>query len=520
MNIFFIDTLELALPISILIAALLLISPLIKKGFVAKWRYFMWLFVAVRLILPFKISVFNAPITMEIPRQIQGMPVAAQTASTAQSASSPHISLQTILMIVWLLGIAAFTAYQIISYISFRRTVKRWAKPVANEKITAMFDRIKKDIGERRNLRLEICKTASTPMVFGFIKPTLLLPQDDYTEQELSVILRHELIHFKRNDILYKLVLIIANALNWFNPLVYAMVGAANKDIELACDEEVVKERDMEFRRGYCRAILTVVHNKKSMTTPLSTCFIISKNVIKERFADILDLRKKRKGVIMFAVVALSVAISGSLVSFATEKAAEALEDDLNIVERPTPKPAEVIAPTEVPAQAPSEVPDTDESYVPEIQTRRGADDGFETAADIPAEENIDDSAPAPTDLPEPSEAPKPEETPNAYAYTGKSVVNLNEQSNKMDIQFDSENETYQSSNAFSADEGTEMVVVSDGSVRVQIVDGSTGEVVREAEMNDDNNSITVPSGEYSINASSADKDSYASLYVYGKETE
>lgn len=347
MSIFFIDMMELVIPISILIGALLLISPLIKKSYVAKWRYYMWLFIAARLIIPFKINMFNAPITMEIPNQIQGLPVVSD--SVMQGQNVMQWSLQNCLTHVWFLGVIVFVLYQIICYFSFKSMVKRWAKPVDNKDIERILSNIKNEIGEKRKIDIKICKIVSTPMVFGVIKPVLLLPGIDYNESELRAILNHELIHFRRNDIYYKLILIVANAINWFNPLVYMMVSAANRDVELVCDAEVVKEKDMEFRRNYCHAILKVVHNKKSMNTPLSTCFIISKKVIKERFGDILDVRKKRKGRMLFAVVSLSVIISGSLVTFATERVADKVEDELQIIERPEEKPKqEEIEETEI----------------------------------------------------------------------------------------------------------------------------------------------------------------------------
>lgn len=363
----------MALPISVLIGILLLISPLIKKSYVAKWRYFMWLFIAVRLLFPFKISVFSTPITMELPQQIQGIPVVSQTASAEQS----HVSLQTILMFIWIAGAVMFIMYQFISYFGFKRTVHRWAVTVKDERVLRFFEEIKKSIGEKRRLDIKICKTVTTPMVLGFIKPVLLLPDAEYSDSELYIILRHELIHFKRNDIWYKFILMAANALNWFNPLVYIMVGVANKDIELVCDAEVVKDQGMEFRRSYCHAILTVVHNKKSNAAPFSTCFIISKKVIKERFADILNIKKKRKGIVLFLVVALSVSVSGSLVTFATERVSDEVENELQIVERPAQEPVKA-AQTESPqVQETEEVNNSseEESVNAYSQTDKGEND-------------------------------------------------------------------------------------------------------------------------------------------------
>ena len=67
-------------------------------------------------------------------------------------------------------------------------------------------------------------------MVTGFFQTVLLLPREDYSEQELEMIIRHELVHYKRHDIAYKMLLMFAVAVHWFNPLVWIMTQEANKD--------------------------------------------------------------------------------------------------------------------------------------------------------------------------------------------------------------------------------------------------------------------------------------------------
>ena len=75
-------------------------------------------------------------------------------------------------------------------------------------------------------------------MIIGLFRPTLLLPHEGYQKIDLEVIIRHELVHFKRNDLWFKLLLVCANAVHWFNPVIYLMVREANRDIEISCDEE------------------------------------------------------------------------------------------------------------------------------------------------------------------------------------------------------------------------------------------------------------------------------------------
>ena len=88
-------------------------------------------------------------------------------------------------------------------------------------------------------------------MIVGAIKPTLLLPEMELTAEQLSLVFRHELIHYRRRDIWYKLLLMLANAIHWFNPMVWLMVHAADRDLELSCDEAVVAGRDEAYREEY-----------------------------------------------------------------------------------------------------------------------------------------------------------------------------------------------------------------------------------------------------------------------------
>lgn len=319
----FIDILELTLPVSVLIGILLMFSPLLKNSYVAKWRYYMWLFAGVRLILPFRLTP-STPITI---------PVEMET------AVSDGFSATRVLTLVWLIGTAVIGAYQFYSYFSFKRLIKRWGKRITDERALTAFEEAKEFAGVKGDIGVKKCRAVTSPMMFGVIKPELIIPDTEYDIGDLPVILRHELVHLKRHDIWYKLIMLTARTIHWFNPIVHIMYKYANKDIELACDEEVVKGKDSEYRQYYCRAILNFVHNGCRAKTELSTCFIFSKKAIKERFNAILSEKIKKKGIFMFCIVAVSIALSGSFITFAAERVSKEIEENLQIVERPTPPP-------------------------------------------------------------------------------------------------------------------------------------------------------------------------------------
>ncbi|MEL7655200.1 MAG: M56 family metallopeptidase, partial [Bacillota bacterium] len=128
---------------------------------------------------------------------------------------------------------------------------------------------------------------------------------------DLEFILKHELVHYKRCDLWLKLLLISANALHWFNPIVYRMVREANKDIEISCDEEVLKGADLLFRKRYSERILDLMQGNNYQDAPVSTSFHGGKGMLKSRIQNIFDERVKKKGVLSFlSILALVILFS------------------------------------------------------------------------------------------------------------------------------------------------------------------------------------------------------------------
>lgn len=320
---------EISITASIAIILLMLASPFIKKHFKAKWRYIIWLVLSFRLIIMFNISLPEPPVNLTIPldtatiRTVDDVVNAAQpvlltgqkTQDIMQSDPIHTYSLLEVLAYVWLIGIAIFILYQFAAYISFKRKIKQQCSHEADVKILSLLDKLCIELSIKKKPDIWRCNNACSPMMFGFIKPALFLPGGNYDDCDLEVILWHELIHYKRCDLWYKLILLFANAVHWFNPLVYAMVKMACEDIEFSCDDEVVKNADIDFRKRYSQAILHSMHKERLQNTDFSTHFKGGKKAMKNRFSNILDTAKKRKGIVVLCAAAVLVFTGGMLVS-------------------------------------------------------------------------------------------------------------------------------------------------------------------------------------------------------------
>lgn len=369
--------LELTLPMAVVIAVLLAAGPLLGRRFTAKWRYWAWLLIAVRLLLPVGITLpqpvvtlpqpqgeFTYPVSREEPAPtepapvgdpIQVVPGAAEndpyqqietgmTAPTGPSTETPKpaepaitptpagtrsIPVMEAVGWCWAAGTALFLLWQLGSYLALRAKLSRSRRPLTDEAILAVLEKESAAAGRQKPLPVYTAAVGS-PMIVGAIKPTLLLPEMELTAEQLSLVFRHELIHYRRRDIWYKLLLMLANAIHWFNPMVWLMVYAADRDLELSCDEAVVAGRDEAYREEYGRCLLAVVRAGMSRRTLFTTNFYSGKKTLKNRLATILDTTKKRRGTLALAALLLAAAVAGSLVACTPDGGKNRYNIDLN----------------------------------------------------------------------------------------------------------------------------------------------------------------------------------------------
>lgn len=324
MQSFMIALLTCSITMSALALFYMAITPLLSKRYSAKGRYYTWLIVVIGLIIPFRPQFDNAVVKVDVPPEM-ALPIAqlgngahivdpAPTASLPAVASS--ISMWQILMIVWVTGAIIFLAYHAIKHYRFVKLVGRWSERVTDEKIISALDRLKAEMGISKSVDVQLCASAGSPMMIGFIHPRILLPQIDFAPDELRFILAHELVHYKRKDLWYKALTLLATAIHWFNPVVYFVAKAIDIQCELSCDNEVIRHTDAETRQHYSEAIIGVVRYQSKMKTALSTNFYGGKKGMKKRIFSIMDTGKKRAG---FAVICAALLLTlGTGAAFAT----------------------------------------------------------------------------------------------------------------------------------------------------------------------------------------------------------
>lgn len=226
---------------SVVILLALLLDKFLSKRIKASWRRILWLIIALRLVIPFTYEIKSAPpVLPEVDYDaVVRLPAAPQVTKDIEmnnpESYAPVLSVGEIIGILWAIGAAAVMIYYIGGYIIFRIRIKPHLRKCAN---------------------VYICAETDAPIMTGFFKPIIIIPDKSYTPEELELIVLHEKTHIKHLDIWYKLLLAAAKAMHWFNPLVYVLCSKAQRDIEFSCDDKITENINPENKRLYMMTIL------------------------------------------------------------------------------------------------------------------------------------------------------------------------------------------------------------------------------------------------------------------------
>lgn len=384
-----------------LAVALLATRRLLGRRVSARAYRLIWLLLALRLALPADVSLPQAPLTLELPTAThpvagdggiavpedgqvlmtpEGQTVAVVTPGpqAGQLSETGRVRIFRAAPWIWAGGAALFLAGSLAAYGAFwtkLRRLRRTADPELQARVRFRF-------GCR--MRVYQAPGLASPMLAGLLRPALYLPED-VAPENLAYILAHEAQHRRALDVPYQFVLLAANAVQWFNPVVYWMARTARRDLELACDEAVLAGHDADYRRAYGAAVLDTLR-RGQLHSRLSTGFAGDGKTLKNRFVQMFDGTKKSASLPIAAALALCVAATSALVACVPpERAAPAPSDSVS-----SGPPAQSVSA----AQSASEsMAGTSQAPVWPVQTSREISIGYmegHPAIDIPAAEGAE----------------------------------------------------------------------------------------------------------------------------------
>ncbi|KEH93131.1 peptidase [Clostridium botulinum C/D str. BKT12695] len=310
---------------SIGIILLIVLRKCLSKHYTQNFIYYMWLLIIVKLIIPFKIPVYLSNALYNVfditsVEKIKEHILLQQRNINLQG----NISIIMIVTYIWVMGVILAGSYYIYSYLKFIKNIKLFSYEVTDEEVVNIYNGLKCKLKINKKIPLKYYNNITSPFGVGILSPSVILPQVSYNPTELKIILTHELMHFKKHDLLYKSLLVFVKILHWFNPLVYAMCNIINLDCELACDESLVKGLGIEERKLYAMTLINSIRVRKKSTfkSDIVTSFN-NKSILKRRIGNMLDLKNKKRGIIVGTICAVIMMSSLFSMNVFAEKVTE-----------------------------------------------------------------------------------------------------------------------------------------------------------------------------------------------------
>lgn len=305
--------------------------------------YYLWLLVLLRLLVPVALPVPGLELTLPEPRSAEAVtpPVSVQAApdgmvgqpipfdpsyvqtvpadtvitgnglelSFQQEKALWYRSVWTFLcenfLHIWLAGAAIHFLWFAVSYFRFCRSLKQDCLPLWEHE-QALLE------GLRGKWRVEACRSplAQTPMLVGLIRPRIILPETAITTLQLECILRHELTHLRRRDLLYKWFTVAVTSFHWFNPLMPWLRREIARCCELSCDEAVIGSMNEDWKRTYGETLLALAAVSALPRAVPATTLCEEKKQLKERLVGILKY-KHVTAVILLLSCLLALLVAG-----------------------------------------------------------------------------------------------------------------------------------------------------------------------------------------------------------------
>lgn len=303
----------------------LLYSIVIKiqfKSFVVKWRYYSWIVIVLGLIVPWKpkVSIYlqASSFLSRIFKVQQSIPTGdLPILEPADKLPVPYLYI--FLIVIWGLGVILFWCHLIFKHKKFLKFIIRWSEDIDDAMIIGILQDLQQRLRISQTPKVVKCAYINSPLMLGFIKPLIIIPNKNYDMDEIAYILHHELVHFKRKDLWYKALTFLAVSLYWFNPVVYFMAEEIAILCEISCDEEVLKDADYTQRQRYSNYLVNVMKSQLNVQSVFATSFCGDKYNMKRRILSALSMKKRRQEYFSSILLVIGIMATGITFSIKTE---------------------------------------------------------------------------------------------------------------------------------------------------------------------------------------------------------
>ena len=284
----------------------------------SRTAYGICIILLLGLLIPVKIQL---PVSSKIVDPVRSLPLgevwiesqtpvsSAMSTASGSNPSEPGMNGTQIVTLLWLGGCAVALGINLIRNRESLKYIRRWSRLAGSDELE-LLRQLQSQMKLKRHIRLMMCRGIATPCALGLIHPTLILPEQDWGKEELTLVLTHELIHIRRYDSWIRLLSVIARVVYWFNPIVYLLEIQMNQYCEQACDEAVIQNCTLEQRQRYGSLLLRQAGSSHSLPI-LSTGFMLKPKQLQERLARVINQKQFKMNWEKVLIVAALVMMAG-----------------------------------------------------------------------------------------------------------------------------------------------------------------------------------------------------------------
>lgn len=337
---------QISLTGSIMFFIICIFRPFTKKVFSETWNYYMLVITILVFIVPIgsfiklpqtisytnympiqntsKILQLSKENILQEDNESNNKQISDNNKNELKLENKDQVNLETLklmiqelekvsLIFIWILGMIIFITKEIYAYITFHKKLKNASNIIKDKSIINTLEVCKKKLNVSRKIELKECLGVKSPMITGIFTPVITIPTIDQELDKLEIILTHELIHYKRKDLWIKLIALLANVINWFNPIVYMVKNKINATCELSLDEQLIKNMDKEKRKYYGEIILEQIEYSQNKYLALGASVCKGRRELEIRLKKIVFFKKSRKLIVGISLVIAMLFTSTSL---------------------------------------------------------------------------------------------------------------------------------------------------------------------------------------------------------------
>lgn len=283
--------------ISLFYTVLIVLLPTLRKYISARAVAFLWMLPNYLYLLFYRFMLPEKPLLV---------------------INASQIIIKTVFVIIFA-GTFIVLSCNIISHIKYRRSILKDSNEITDSNILKIWEsELERANIKKSKVKLVVSNHVSTPLTIGLFKRStkVVLPHLNYTDEELMLIFRHEIVHIGREDVWSKFFLIFCTALCWYNPLMWIAKRKCSDDLELSCDETVLIDMDDIQRKKYAHLILNTAANQQGFTT----CLSASATALQYRLKNIVKPKKKFTGALTVGLAFFFMSMSCGFVALAYEE--------------------------------------------------------------------------------------------------------------------------------------------------------------------------------------------------------